>query len=99
MLQSVKITLIASIIKSQIGAGLTDFSLSLFHWKNLSLVAKNIWAQDFLAFLGWQLVFCDEQTLTVTKTPVGVDGDDLEFLLKKIFEGAGSGLPVKVVAV
>jgi hypothetical protein len=68
----IKISLIASIIKLRHGTDLVNTIQTASHWENLSLVEKNIWARDFLVFLGRELIFCDGQTLTVKKAPIGV---------------------------
>jgi len=69
------------------------------NWNQLSLTAKNEWAQTLIRPLGWELVFCEGDVLTVTNTPIGVDAETLSLLINAVLSGEEINLPMKVVAV
>ncbi|MBC7429072.1 MAG: hypothetical protein H7336_10700 [Bacteriovorax sp.] len=99
VLTKIKISLIASMLRKRFKADLNSYIDAIYHWRNLTMTARNIWANDFLAAIGWELIFCDEATLTVSRTPAGAANESLEYLLQKILGCIESGLPMKVVAV
>ncbi|MBC7713137.1 MAG: hypothetical protein H7177_07345 [Rhizobacter sp.] len=95
----IKISLIACLIKKRMKADFAKLEEGISHWGNLNLTSRNIWAKDFLSVLGWELIFCNEDSLTVTKAPPGLANESLEFLFQKIFRQGVQGIPMKVVAV
>lgn len=94
-----KISLIAEALKTKAGEEVYTLIEMIFDWRNLSLVAKNQWAMEFLNIIGSELIFCDGETLTFTKVPKDVPGSDLELLVQRILGGGEIVLPMKVVAV
>ena len=94
-----KITLIAEAIKGRGGEKFVTLKEIMFDWENLSLVAKNQWASEFLELVGFELVFCDESLLTFTNFPKDLLRSELEILVQKILGGGEIVLPMKVVAV
>lgn len=94
-----KITLIAEVINTAAIKDMRTLAGGLYHWEKLSLAAKNEWANGFLKIIGSELVFCDSQTLTLTKVQPEVTNRDLEILSQKIFDRFNIILPMKVVAV
>lgn len=94
-----KISLIGFAVKSKLGASSLELVSQRKNWNQLSIAAKNEWAQKLLAPLGWELILCEEEVLTVTSTPSGVDEAGLSLLINTILIGADSLLPMKVVAV
>lgn len=68
-------------------------------WNQLNLTAQNEWAQTLIRPLGWELVFCEGDILTVTSTEAGVDAEALSLLINAILSGEENILPMKVVAV
>jgi hypothetical protein len=69
------------------------------NWNQLSLTAKNEWAQTLIRPLGWELIFCEGDVLTVTNTPTGMDAEALSLLINAVLSGEEIILPMKVVAV
>ncbi len=69
------------------------------NWNQLSLTAQNEWAQTLIKPLGWELIFCEGDVLTVTNTPAGVDAEALSLLVNAVLSGEEMILPMKVVAV
>ena len=98
-LEKVKISLIATVVKLQVGKELIELKSGISHWEKLNLVSKNTWAESFVKHLGWQFIFCDGGVLTVAGTPSGVSNEGLQLLFEKILETGEFVLPVKVVAV
>lgn len=94
-----KISMIAEALRTKAGEEIYTLVEVMFDWRNLSLVAKNQWALEFLKTIDSELIFCDEETLTFTKTSKEVEGSDLELLVQKILGGGEIVLPMKVVAV
>jgi hypothetical protein len=52
-----------------------------------------------LGYAGWELIFCEEKALTLTKSPAGITNGELELLIRQIFKLSEIELPLKVVAV
>lgn len=98
-LNLLKISLIAAGLRARSKEDLSRLASVVFDWEKHSLVTKNIWARDFLAVLGFELIFCDGQTLTLTKVPGEATNSDLEYLFKHLLGSVENDLPMKVVAV
>lgn len=98
-LNLLKIALIAAAFQARSKEELSRLASDVFDWEKYSLVTKNIWARDFLAVLGLELIYCDGQTLTLTKAPGEATNPDLEYLFKHLLGRVENDLPMKVVAV
>lgn len=99
ILTSTKISLIGFAVKAKLGSKAKDLFSQRKNWNQLTLAAKNVWAKELLAPLGWQLILCEEEVLTVTSVPPGVDEAGLSHLIHTVLSGAESLPPMKVVAV
>lgn len=99
ILNSNKISLIGFTVKAKLGPVVFELISQRKNWNMLSIAAKNEWAQKILAPLGWELILCEEEVLTVTSTPSGVDEAGLSLLISTILSGVDSLLPMKLVAV
>lgn len=99
ILNSNKISLVGSAIKAKLGSEAENLFSLRKNWNQLSLAAKNQWAQKLSAALGWELILCEEEVLTVTSTPSGVDEAGLSVLIGTVLSGAETLPPMKVVAV
>jgi hypothetical protein len=97
--KKVRVSLIANLIRQQIIDDQKIVKLTVSHWENLSLEAKNRWAKEVLGYAGWELIFCEEKALTLTKSPAGITNGELELLIRQIFKLSEIELPLKVVAV
>lgn len=99
IVDSTKISLIAFALKAQLKHSDESVFSQRKNWNQLTLAAKNRWAQQLLAALGWELILCEDNVLTVTGTPVGVDQHALSDLINTILSIEENLLPMKVVAV
>lgn len=99
ILASNKISLIGFAVKAKLGPKAFDLFSQRKNWNQLTLAAKNLWAKELLAPLGWQLILCEEEVLTVTSVPPGIDEAGLSLLFSTVLSGAESLPPMKVVAV
>ena len=99
ILNNNKMTLIGSAIKAKLGSKLENLFSQRKNWNQLTLAAKNEWAQTLTLALGWELILCEEDVLTVSSTPHGVDEAGLSLLISSIFSERESLPPMKVVAV
>lgn len=97
--EEIKLSLIAKIIEEKLANNLQPLQATLNKWESLSLVAKNTWGMELFKNLGWDLVYCDKETLTVTNLQKGVGEKTAERLLNLILKREERGLPFKVVAV
>jgi hypothetical protein len=94
-----KISLVGSAIKAKLGPEADVLFSQRKNWNQLSLAAKNQWAQKLLAPLGWELILCEEEVLTVTSMPESLDEAGSSQLINTILSGEESLPPMKVVAV
>lgn len=99
ILNNNKMTLIGSAIKAKLGSKLEILFSQRKNWNQLTLTVKNEWAQTLTLALGWELILCEEDVLTVSSAPHGVDEAGLSLLINSIFSGSSSLPPMKVVAV
>ena len=94
-----KISLISEAIKNRSSETIYTLIEMFFDWRNLSLVSKNQWAHEFLNIIRCELIFCNEDTLTLRNSSKVATSSDLEALIIKIL-GVGENIPsLKVVAV
>lgn len=94
-----KISLVGSAIKAKLGSEADVLFSQRKNWNQLNLAAKNQWAQKLLAPLGWELILCEEEVLTVTLVPESLDEVGSSQLINTILSGGESLPPMKVVAV
>jgi hypothetical protein len=99
ILNSHKISLAGSAIKTKLASEAEVLFSQRKNWNQLSLSAKNQWAQKLSTVLGCELVLCEEEVLTVTSVPSGVDEVGLSLVINVILSGAEKLPPMKVVAV
>jgi hypothetical protein len=95
----IKAGMIGSALKAKLKKQLEWIISQRKKWNQITLTAKNEWAQALIRPLGWELIFCEGDVLTVSNTPSGVDGDSLSLLINVILSGEENFLPMKVVAV
>lgn len=91
--------LIASCAQELLKEDIEELINQAHQWKKQTLVAKNLWAQKLISPMGWQLVFCDTDQLSLKGLPEKLNSDELQALFSKILGEGESVLPVKVVAV
>lgn len=94
-----KISLIGFAVKAKLGTGLKELLSQRKSWNQQTLAAKNLWAQTILSALGWQLILCEGDVLTVKNAPSELDEEGLSLVISTILSGHESLLPMKVVAV
>ena len=95
----IKAGMIGSALKAKLKNKLEWIISQRKNWNQITLTAKNEWAQSLIRPLGWELIFCEGEVLTVSNTPPGVDGETLSLLINVILSGEENFLPMKVVAV
>lgn len=94
-----KVSLISFAFKAKLKNDYEWFISQRKNWNRLSLTAQNEWAHALIKPLGWELVFCEGDILTVTSTPAGVVAESLSLLINTILGEEETLLPMKVVAV
>ena len=99
ILNQIKASLIGFAFKSKVENEQMWIISQRKKWKHLSLTAQNEWALALTKTLGWELIFCENNLLTVTKTPEAVDSEALSDLINTILRGEEIVAPMKVVAV
>lgn len=99
VLGGLKVSLISFAFRSKLKNDYEWFISQRKNWNRLSLTAQNEWAHALIKPLGWELVFCEGDILTVTSTPAGVVAESLSLLINTILGEEETLLPMKVVAV
>lgn len=99
VLQTLKILLVVSAVKSSLGPMLDSLFLLQEKWDTLNLAAKNAFFTEVLKPLGLELILYADDILTIAGAGPQVQNSDLESVLQGIFQGRGKVLPMKVVAV
>jgi NifU-like protein involved in Fe-S cluster formation len=99
ILLKTKIILIADATKTLLENKLLLLGQQISQWEELNLANKNKWAQTLISPLGWELLLCESDVMTVTNTPAEVTALDLTAVLQGVFKSEGKVLPVKLVAV
>jgi hypothetical protein len=105
LLKELKLSLITSALISKNSAFKELSTALLSGWSGLSLVEKNQWAQRLIdeiqreLKLSFELLWCEESTLTIKISKEQAPDLDLEAFLVKLLGGSKKLLPIKVVAV